>query len=191
MLTGCVMQALRRSACRYAAPCVVLTVNCSVMMRSPPPAPKTKHCALSPLSPPHSATLTALQTLCPSACTHTHINMCTHVQRIGVAPPLQSAAPQLLRVCCCVPLPLAQIEEPFSILALEKLCKKAERHISGMMLMDEPTYALVADQATRPAHQARTAGGLPPLPHMHCLTLHPTTLYITPGMTTAVTSLCC
>lgn len=36
-----------------------------------------------------------------------------------------------------------QIEEPFSILALENLCKKAERHISGMMVMDEPTYNLV------------------------------------------------
>ncbi|WIA30614.1 hypothetical protein OEZ86_000694 [Tetradesmus obliquus] len=35
-----------------------------------------------------------------------------------------------------------QIEEPFSILALENLCKKAERHISGMMLMDETTYNL-------------------------------------------------
>lgn len=28
-----------------------------------------------------------------------------------------------------------QIEEPFSILALENLCRKAERHISGMMLV--------------------------------------------------------
>jgi 2-keto-4-pentenoate hydratase/2-oxohepta-3-ene-1,7-dioic acid hydratase in catechol pathway len=39
-----------------------------------------------------------------------------------------------------------QIEEPFSILALENLCKKAERHISGMMLMDDTTYNLVQRQ---------------------------------------------
>eukprot|EP00775_Hariotina_reticulata_P004552 gene4552-4804_t len=41
----------------------------------------------------------------------------------------------------------AVIEEPFSILALERLCTKAERHISGMMLMDETTYRLVKTES--------------------------------------------
>ncbi|KAF8068414.1 hypothetical protein HT031_002103 [Scenedesmus sp. PABB004] len=46
------------------------------------------------------------------------------------------------------------IEEPFSILALEQLCKKAERHISGMMLMDETTHALVQRQQAELAGQS-------------------------------------
>ncbi len=36
-----------------------------------------------------------------------------------------------------------QIEEPFSILALENLCRKAERHISGMMLVSEHLACLL------------------------------------------------
>eukprot|EP00878_Enallax_costatus_P036830 GHUV01041396.1.p1 GENE.GHUV01041396.1~~GHUV01041396.1.p1 ORF type:complete len:319 (+),score=66.40 GHUV01041396.1:337-1293(+) len=45
-----------------------------------------------------------------------------------------------------------QIEEPFSILALENLCRKAERHISGMMLMDQTTYDLVKQTTETAQH---------------------------------------
>lgn len=60
-----------------------------------------------------------------------------------------------------------QIEEPFSILALENLCRKAERHISGMMLMDDTTFRLVQQQADNhaktvpaPWRQAMSAVGM-------------------------------
>ena len=39
-----------------------------------------------------------------------------------------------------------EIEEPFSILALDKLCKDVERHVTDMLAMDGQAMA-VADEA--------------------------------------------
>lgn len=52
-----------------------------------------------------------------------------------------------------------QIEEPFSILALENLCRSAEKQINDMLAIDEGVHQYVSQ------HASASGNG----PHMHTL----------------------
>ena len=57
--------------------------------------------------------------------------------------------------CCCVGV---EIEEPFSILALDKLCKDVEKHVTDMLAMDETAMAVGAAGAGQQEQQQQQAG---------------------------------